>query len=64
MKNPDPDDRRAIIREWMTLPKDKRRSIEQGLLVRDPSGTTACSKDPGDASTRVAECVLPRLARD
>jgi hypothetical protein len=31
LKNPDHDTRRTVIREWMALPKDKRRSKDQAL---------------------------------
>jgi hypothetical protein len=31
LKNPHHDARRTVIREWMALPKDKRRSKDQAL---------------------------------
>jgi hypothetical protein len=64
LKNLDHDARRTIIREWMKLPKDKRRSKEQALSFATQASQRHVLNGPGDASARIAGWVLPRLARD
>ena len=63
MKNPDHDARRTIIREWMALPKDKRRSKEQALSFAAKAAERHALKGPGDSSARMMGWLLPRTAR-
>lgn len=64
MKNPDHDARRTIIREWMKLPKDKRRSKDQALTFATQAAERHTLKGPGDASGRIAGWLLPRIAKN
>jgi hypothetical protein len=58
---PEHDARRAIIREWMALPKEKRRTEEHAAIFakkaveRVPSG--------GDRYRRIMGWLSPRLDR-
>jgi hypothetical protein len=58
---PEHDARRAIIREWMALPKDKRRTQEQAAAF----ATKAKEKVPGsgDPYQRVMAWLLPRTGK-
>jgi hypothetical protein len=64
LKNPDHDARRTIIREWMALPKDKRRSKEQALSFAAKATERDALKGPGDSSARMMGWLLPRTARN
>ena len=63
MRNPDHEARRAIIREWMALPKDKRASKEQALSFAEQAGERHALKDHGDRSARMMGWLLPRVGR-
>jgi hypothetical protein len=64
LKNPDHEVRRSIIREWMKLPKDKRRSKEQALSFATQVSERSTLKGPGDSSARVMGWLLPRVGRN
>ena len=64
MKNPDHDARRTVIREWMALPKDKRRSEAQALSFAAKAAERHALKGPGDSSARVIGWLLPRVGRN
>ena len=64
MKNPDHDARRTVIREWMALPKDKRRSMDQALLFAGQAGERHALKGQGDSSARMMGWLLPRIGRN
>jgi hypothetical protein len=64
LKNPDHDARRTVIREWMALPKDKRRSKDQALSFAAKAGERHTLKGPGDSSARMMEWLLPRVGRN
>src|ERR1700682_3290175 len=55
LKNPDHETRRTVIREWMALPKDKRRSKDQALSL-----AAATSSPP---LLNSAPPLVPRLRR-
>jgi hypothetical protein len=64
LTNPDHDVRRTIIREWMKLPKDKRRSEDQVVSFANQAAERHALKGPGDATARIASWLLPRVAKD
>lgn len=64
MKNPDHAARRTIIREWMKLPKDKRRSREQAQSFAAQATERHALKDPGDSTARILSWLEPRIAKD
>jgi hypothetical protein len=58
---PEHETRRKIIREWMSLPKDKRQTEEQAK----PFATTVMDRIPpsGDRYRRIMTWLLPRVGR-
>jgi hypothetical protein len=65
LKNPDHDARRTVIREWMALPRDKRRSEVQALsFAAKAAAERRGLKGPGDSSARLMGWLLPRIGRN
>lgn len=64
MKNPDHDARRTVIREWMALPKDKRRSKDQALSFAGKATERHPLTGAGDSFARMMGWLLPRVARN
>jgi hypothetical protein len=58
---PEHDLRRAIIREWMLLPKDKRQTKEQAAAFAKQAGERL--PGAGDPVAKVATWLAPRLGR-
>jgi len=58
---PEHDARRAIIREWMSLPKEKRRTQEQAAVF----AKKARDRIPrsGDPYARIMRWLLPRTGK-
>jgi hypothetical protein len=58
---PEHDTRRKIIREWMSLPKDKRQTEEQAK----PFAAKATERMPigGDGYQRIMAWLLPRIGK-
>jgi hypothetical protein len=58
---PEHEMRRVIIREWMSLPKEKRETKEQALAF----AKSARDRVPGsgDPFAKIAGWLLPRLNR-
>ena len=63
MKNPDHDVRRRVIREWMALPKNSRRTKEDALSFATKAAERHALKGPGDSPARIMDWLLPRIAR-
>ena len=63
MKNPDHDVRRTVIREWMALPKNSRRTEDDALSFATKAAERHALKGPGDASPRIMGWLLPRIGR-
>jgi hypothetical protein len=58
---PEHDVRRVIIREWMSLPKERRKTKEQALaFANSAKDRVPCSGDP---FTKITGWLLPRLNR-
>ena len=58
---PEHDARRAIIREWMALPKEKRQTEEHAAaFAKKAVERVRCSGDP---CRRIMSWLLPRLAK-
>ena len=58
---PEHDARRAIIREWMALPKEKRQTEEHAAtFAKKAAERVPCS---GDRYGRIMSWLLPRLAK-
>jgi hypothetical protein len=53
-----------IIREWMKLPRDKRRAEDQVLSFAHQASERHALKGSGDATARIATWLLPRIAKD
>jgi hypothetical protein len=64
LKNPDHDARRAVIREWMALPKDKRLSKDLALSFTAKAAERHALQVPGDSSARMMGWLLPRVGRN
>ena len=58
---PEHEARRKIIREWMSLPKDKRQTEEQAK----PFAKKAMERIPssGDPYRKIMRWLLPRIGR-
>ena len=58
---PEHETRRKIIREWMSLPKDKRHTEEQA----EPFAKKAIERIPssGDPYRRIMGWLLPRIGK-
>jgi hypothetical protein len=58
--SPDHEARRKIIREWMSLPKEKRQSEEQAIpFAKKVTERVSC----GDPLRRVMGWLKPRIGR-
>ena len=58
---PEHDARRAIIREWMSLPKEKRRTGKQAeTFAKKVMERVSCSGDPYQ---RIMGWLSPRIAK-
>ncbi len=59
---PEHDVRRKVIREWMSLPRDKRQTLEQAaaFATRVVQANTIGREDPYDA---VMIWLSPRIGR-
>ena len=60
---PEHETRRTVIREWMSLPRDKRQSKEQAAAF----AAQAMEKHPfayrGDRHAKIIAWLLPRTAQ-
>ena len=63
MKNPDHDARRTVIREWMALPKSKRRTRDDALSFATVAAGHHTLKGPGNSPERILGWLLPRIGR-
>ena len=63
LKNPDHDARRKVIREWMALPKNNRRTKDDALSFATKAAERHSLKGPGDSPTRIVGWLLPRIGR-
>jgi hypothetical protein len=58
---PERDARRAIIREWMALPKEKRHTEEHAaIFAKKAAERVECG---GDRYQRIMGWLLPRLGK-
>lgn len=55
--------RRAIIREWMTLPPEKRRTTEQAAAFATKTIDSHKFGSGGDPRARVLAWLSPRIDR-
>ncbi len=55
--------RRAIIREWMSLPQDKRRTAEQAAAFAAKATETHELRLTGDRCQRVMAWLSPRIGK-
>ena len=55
--------RRAIIRDWMTLPREQRQSVEQAAAFAVRSAATHSFECVGDRSARILIWLKPRIGR-
>ena len=53
--------RRAVIREWMTLPSEKRQTAEQAAAFAAKTVHTHKFGSGGDPRTRVLAWLSPRI---
>ena len=60
---PEHDARRAIIREWMSLPRDKRQTEEQAAAFAMKAVEKREFSCSGDRPQRVMTWLLPRTGR-
>jgi len=60
---PEHDQRRAIIREWMSLPRDKRKTAEQAAEFAAKKAETQELLCSGDPSQRVLAWLVPRTGK-
>jgi hypothetical protein len=59
----DQETRRKIIRQWMSLPKDKRRTAEQtAAFARKTIGENKLQHSRGDPYERMMGWLLPRAS--
>ena len=63
MRHADHAIRRTVIREWMSLSKDKRASREQALAFAEKAQERHTLKEPGSATGRLMGWLLPRVGR-
>ena len=64
LKNPDHDARRTVIREWMALPKNNRRTKDDALSFATKAAERHALKGPGHPSARIMDWLLPRIGRN
>jgi len=60
---PEHGPRRAIIREWMSLPRDKRMTVEQAGAFAAKAIETHQFRCSGDRYQRVLAWLLPRTGK-
>ena len=60
---PEHDARRAIIREWMSLPRDKRQTEEQAAAFAMKAIEKQDFRCSGDRHQRVMAWILPRTGK-
>ena len=60
---PEHDARRTIIREWMSLPRDKRQSQEQTATFAQKAIEKHQVRCSGDPYQRVMAWLLPRTGK-
>ncbi len=60
---PEHGPRRAIIREWMSLPRDKRKNQEQAAAFAAQAVERHQFRSRGDRHRQVLIWLLPRIGR-
>jgi hypothetical protein len=60
---PEHDARRTIIREWMSLPRDKRATEEQAAAFATKAIEKHAFPCSGDRRQRVMAWLLPRIKK-
>jgi hypothetical protein len=60
---PEHDARRTVIREWMSLPRDKRQTQEQVAAFARKATETHAFTCSGDRYQRIMAWLLPRTAK-
>ena len=61
---PEHDARRKVIREWMSLPRDKRQTQEQAAAFAEKAvETTAIGPSRVDPYARIVGWLLPRTGK-
>jgi hypothetical protein len=60
---PEHDARRAIIREWMSLPRDKRATEEQARAFAMKAIEKHEFRGSGERQQRIMAWLLPRIKR-
>ena len=60
---PEHKTRRAIIREWMSIPKDKRQTEEQAAAFAMKVMERVPSRSRGDPYQKVMGWLLPRVGK-
>ena len=60
---PEHDTRRTIIREWMSLPRDRRRSEEQVAAFATQAMERHNFTCSGDRHARIMAWLVPRIAK-
>jgi hypothetical protein len=58
---PEHDARRKIIREWMSLPQDKRATVEQATAFAKKAIENHEFRCSGDRQQRIMAWLLPRI---
>ncbi len=61
---PQHEPRRIIIREWMSLPRDKRRTPEQADAFTTKAAGTHTFECSGDRVQRIRSWLEPRIGRN
>lgn len=62
--SPDHKARRTVIREWMALPRDGRRSSEQVGAFVEGAVKRHSLTGAGDAGERMRSWLLPRIGKN
>jgi hypothetical protein len=60
---PEHNARRTIIREWMSLPRDKRATEEQAAAFAAKAGEKHDFRCSGDRQQRIMTWLLPRIKK-
>ena len=60
---PEHGPRRAIIREWMSLPKEKRQNGDQAEAFAIKSAEKHVFRCSGERTQRIMSWLLPRTGR-
>ncbi len=60
---PEHEPRRVIIREWMSLPREKRSTPEQASAFSTKAATTHTFECSGDRLQRIRGWLEPRIGR-